>query len=155
MDNNRAVEAEPATDDLDDELDADGFDGGLLGSRRVRTLMNDLVATTPPASSIREAAAALSAGDTSLIVIGELDQIEGVVSERDIVRAVADGLDLDNTPISALESRDLLWASPDSTVDHVAVEMMENYVRHILIRDDEGQPVGVVSIRDVLTEYLD
>lgn len=152
MNNKRAVEAQPV---IDDDFDTDGLGGDLLGSRRVRSLMNDLVATTSPASTIRDAARALTAGDTSLIVIGEIDQIEGVISERDIVRAVAEGLDLDITPISAMESRDLLWATPDSTVAQVAVEMMENYVRHILIRNDEGEPVGVVSMRDVLTEYLD
>ncbi len=150
MDTQSARDGQPAGD-----FGTDEFDGDILGSRNIRSLVNDLTTTVSPASSIREAAAALSTGDTSLIVIGELDQIEGVASERDIVRAVADGLDLDDTPISAMESRDLLWATPDSTIAHVAVEMMENYVRHILIRNDEGGPIGVVSMRDVLTEYLD
>lgn len=155
MTNKNAVAVQSVGQGLDDDFDARELNGGLLGSRSVRSLMTDLATTVTPASSVREAAATLSSDDTSLIVIGELDQIEGVASERDIVRAVAEGLDLDATPISAMESRDLLWATPDSTIADVAAEMMENYVRHILIRNDEGGPIGVVSMRDVLTEYLD
>lgn len=137
-----------ATFEVDDVADA-------IGSRSVRSLMSESVTSISPASTLKQAAAALSADDISLIVVGEFDQIEGVVSERDIVQAVGDGLDLDATSVTAMESRDLLWAGPDSTIARVAAEMMENYVRHILIRGDDGELVGIVSMRDVLTEYLD
>lgn len=136
------------TFEADDVADA-------IGSRGVRSLMSESVTSISPASTLKQAASALSADDISLIVVGEFDQIEGVVSERDIVRAVGDGLDLDATPVTSMESRDLLWAGPGATIAQVAAEMMENYVRHILIRGDDGELVGIVSMRDVLTEYLD
>ena len=78
----------------------------------------------------------------------------GVVSERDIVRCVALGVDLDATTVETIESEDLKWAAQGSSVDTVAEEMMENYLRHMLIADDTGLLVGVVSMRDLLTAYL-
>ncbi len=81
-------------------------------------------------------------------------RLYGVVSERDIVDAVALGTDLDNTPVTTIEAEDLKWATSTSTVDDVAEEMLENYLRHVLVGDDDGGLVGVVSMRDLLTAYL-
>ena len=77
------------------------------------------------------------------------------MSERDIVTSVALGFDLDETTVERVETDDLVWATTDSTVGDVAEEMMEHYLRHMLIRDDEGLLAGVVSIRDLLTAFLD
>ena len=76
----------------------------------------------------------------------------GVVTERDIVRAVARDLDLATTPVADIAATRLVWASPLATVGEVAGEMMEDYVRHILVGD--GTTVeGVVSMRDVIAAY--
>jgi CBS domain-containing protein len=76
----------------------------------------------------------------------------GVVSERDIVRAVAQGLDVDQLTVGDIASRDVVWIDADHDIGDAAEEMMEDYVRHVLVRDERGL-VGVLSMRDVLAAY--
>jgi CBS domain-containing protein len=120
----------------------------------IELLMSDSIAMVSPSTSIRDAAERLQLAEVGLLVVGTPDAVHGVVSERDIVRCVALGADLDATPVEEIESDHLKWATVDSTVDTVAMEMMENYLRHMLVADDAGQLVGVVSMRDLLTAYL-
>jgi CBS domain-containing protein len=126
----------------------------LAGALSVELFMSDSIAMVSPSTSVRDAAERLQVAEVGLLVVGTPDAVNGVVSERDIVRCVALGADLDATPVEAIESDHLKWATVDSTVDTVAEEMMENYLRHMLVADDAGQLVGVVSMRDLLTAYL-
>ena len=74
------------------------------------------------------------------------------MSERDIVRALAAGREsVDDHALDVANSR-LVWCDVDSTVSEVAEEIMEHYVRHVLVEDD-GRVVGIVSIRDLLGAY--
>ncbi len=124
------------------------------GDQAVELFMRDAVAMLDPSASLREAAERLQAAEVGLLVVGSLDAVMGVVSERDIVRCVALGMDLDATVVATVESEDLKWAAMGSSVEDVAEEMMENYLRHMLVADDAGMLVGVVSMRDLLTAYL-
>jgi CBS domain-containing protein len=74
------------------------------------------------------------------------------VSERDVVRAIAAGQDLDATTAADLDSQDVVTRTPDTTVHDAAVLTMEHYVRHLLVRDHTGS-VGMVSARDLLGAY--
>jgi CBS domain-containing protein len=87
------------------------------------------------------------------VVIGAVDAVDGVVTERDIVRVLATGLDPDRATVADIESRTLQWAGTDATVGDVAEEMMEGYVRHVLV-GEAGRLQGIVSMRDVVTAYL-
>jgi CBS domain-containing protein len=136
-------------------------DGGMndedlfFTSRSVKSVASDRVTTIDPGATLREAAALLAKEGVSLLVVGQGDDVEGVVSEHDIVGAVADGVDLDTATVASIESSHLRWATIDSTITEVASEMMENYIRHVLVRDDSGALYGIVSMRDLLVELLD
>jgi CBS domain-containing protein len=86
------------------------------------------------------------------VVVGTRDDVQAVISERDVVRVVAGGGDLDTTTAGEVGSRNLVWASVDDTIGAVAEEMMEDYVRHVLVRDG-GRLAGIVSMRDVIAAY--
>ena len=131
-----------------DDLPAGG------GDQPVELFMRDTVTVIDPSASLREAATRLQSDEVGIVVVGTVDAVKGVVSERDIVRCVALGVDLDATTVEAVESENLKWAAQGSSVDTVAEEMMENYLRHMLIADDAGQLLGVVSLRDLITAYL-
>ncbi len=131
-----------------DDLPAGG------GDQPVELFMRDTVTVIDPSASLREAATRLQSDEVGIVVVGTVDAVRGVVSERDIVRCVALGVDLDATTVEAVESENLKWAAQGSSVDTVAEEMMENYLRHMLIADDAGQLLGVVSLRDLITAYL-
>ncbi len=130
-------------------------DVGAIGGRRaVVGFVSEETTRIAPGTSLRQVAEALRTTDVSLAVVADDTQIYGVVSERDIVGAVALGLDLDATAVETIEAEDLKWATADSTVDDVAEEMLENYLRHVLVGTDDGGLLGVVSMRDLLTAYL-
>lgn len=76
----------------------------------------------------------------------------GVISERDIVRALARGVDL-NRPVEEVGTTNrLVVVSADTPLTDVIITMRENRVRHVLVVDNEGDVVGVISIRDLLNE---
>jgi CBS domain-containing protein len=72
-----------------------------------------------------------------------------VLSERDVVRAVADERDQTATTVADVMTQDLRWCDIDATVGEVAAEMMTHYVRHLLLQE-AGSLAGIVSIRDLL-----
>ena len=74
---------------------------------------------------------------------------EGVVSERDIVQALADGHDPDRTRAQDVMTLDLASAAPEESVLEVAKRMLDNEIRHMPVMAD-GVVVGVISERDVL-----
>jgi CBS domain-containing protein len=118
----------------------------------VRTYVSTEILTIEPSASVREAARLIAGASVGCLVVGTTEQVEAIVSERDVVRAVAEGADLDQLTVGELGSHRLVWATIDDTVGDVAEEMMEDYVRHVLVRDDSGL-VGVLSMRDVLAAY--
>lgn len=124
------------------------------GQHSVGNLVSDSILYVDSTASIRDVAVQLRTADVSLAVVGDVQDVVGVISERDIVRAVALDIDLDTTIAETIETDDVKWATVDSTVDDVAEEMLENYLRHILVRGNDGSLVGVVSMRDLLTVYL-
>lgn len=125
------------------------------GAQAVEQFMGDTITTVEPSLSLRKAAERLREAEVGLLVVGTVDAVQGVVSERDIVRCVALGVDLDETTVEAIESEDLKWATQGTTVADVVEEMMENYLRHVLIAGEGGQLVGVASMRDLMAAYLD
>ena len=137
------------------DFDTEQFESQQVygNSAPITAFMNDEIISVSPTATLREAAIALEEGGVGCIVVGTAENVEGVVSERDILRAVAEGLDLDETPVSTVESTHLKWATPDSMVGEVVGEMMNNYVRHVLVGDD-SELVGMVHMRDMLAAYL-
>ena len=122
-------------------------------SASVRTYLTAEVVTLAPVASVRDAAQKLADAGVGVLLIGTVDDVTAVVSERDIVSAVAQGLDLDSTPAAHLGSTELFWIDADDTIGDAAEEMMEDYVRHVLVRDDQGL-VGMLSMRDVVSAYI-
>jgi CBS domain-containing protein len=115
--------------------------------RTVGEVMAAVKVRVDPGDHLRGLAVALSAARTGLGVV----EIEGggVITERDVLRAIADGTDLD-------EGRVGDWMTPDP----VAVErgtplydacelMIDRGVRHLLVREGE-ELVGVLNMRDVV-----
>lgn len=119
------------------------------GPMTIGDLTGDDVVSLDPGASLVDVATSLVGADIGAVVVGSPDDIGGVVSERDIVRAVAKGLDLSATTASEVATTTLVWADAGSSIDAVAEQMMEQWVRHVLIEQD-GRFVGIVSARDVL-----
>lgn len=78
----------------------------------------------------------------------------GVVGERDLVDAVARGLDLDTTTVSALVERDLVTADTDERIVDVARRLLAAGIRHVAVTRGDVV-VAVVSTRDLLAVLVD
>ena len=137
--------------DSSDDLDAlDAVEP--LDTMTIGMLTGDEVVTVTGDVSLEEVARVLTDAGIGAVVVGTADQALSIVSERDIVRCVAEGIDLAATSAETVSSQTLLWADASAPVIEVAEQMMQEWVRHVLI-EDGGRLVGVVSSRDLLGVY--
>jgi len=119
----------------------------------VRSIMVHTVLTIDAGASLREVAEALHRGGVGALVVTEGAQPSGVVSERDVVRALAEGGDPDAVWAGDSMTPDPIWADPEQTIAEVAEQMRLHEIRHVPVRQD-GQLAGIVSMRDVLDVLL-
>ncbi len=122
------------------------------GSTPVSTVTGDPVQRVAADATIADVAKALVAREVGAIVVGDEDRPAALISERDVVRAVAAGKNPTSVRAVDVASTKLVRCDADATVDEVAVRMMDHYIRHILIERD-GDLVGIVSARDLLGVY--
>ena len=118
----------------------------------ISTLVSDEVVRVARQSTMADVATVIANSAVGLVVDGDGDQVDVVVSERDVVVTAASGRDLKTIPAADVESKTVLWCAATATVGEVALEMMANYVRHVLV-EDYGRLLGVVSARDLLGAY--
>jgi CBS domain-containing protein len=118
----------------------------------VAALTADTIERVPPDATVHEVADALAASEVGALIVGDVDALVGIVSERDVVRALADRQDPGITRAVDIAHRELVWCDSSATIAEVATEMMEHYVRHILVEED-GRLGGNVSARDLLGAY--
>lgn len=116
---------------------------------------NHRVVSLPPQATVREAARRMKAEHVASIVITDPDQrAAGIFTERDLTdRVVADGLDPDTTPLSAVMTPCPVTTTPDTTVGEALRSMATNTLRHLPVVVD-GRVVGIVSMRDFVGDEL-
>jgi CBS domain-containing protein len=115
---------------------------------RVADVMTGASITESPAESLRNAAALMWKRQTGSLLIMDGDKVAGIVTERDLMKAVARGDDLDATPLSAVMTRQLVTVEPDTSVAEAARHMATRWIRHLPVMSD-GQLIGMVSQRDL------
>ena len=125
-----------------------------VGSMPISTLVSDRVVWVSPDASLIEVARVLADEEVGAAVVRNEAAAEpaGIVSERDLVRAIAAGRNPRDTSSSEIAHTEIAWADASATVAEVAEEMMDQYVRHVLV-EDSGRLTGVVSVRDLLGAY--
>jgi CBS domain-containing protein len=104
--------------------------------------------TESPADSLRDAADRMWAQQTGSLLVMDGDDLLGIITERDVMKAVARGADLDATPVSAVMTRTLLTVTPDTSLHEAARHMATRWIRHLPVVVD-GRLVGMVSQRDL------
>ncbi len=121
----------------------------MLVSQILRT-KGDTVFTTGPDETVGAVARLLHSRRVGALVVLGADRVVGIVSERDIVRAVAEGgagaLD---RPISEFMTADVLFAEPGETVDFLLGRMTDRRIRHLPVCKTE-RLLGIVSIGDLV-----
>ncbi len=120
----------------------------------VESIMSKPPLTINKNSSVQEAAKIMFNNRVgSVLVIDDDDgKLVGIITERDLVYLVAMGkLHLASEyPVWQIMTENPITAKPSDPIDEALARMKEINVRHLPVVDDEGKPVGVVSIRDVM-----
>lgn len=114
------------------------------------------VATIRPDSTISTAANLLKLkGIGALVVSDDGSGVDGIISERDIVRGLVDhGRDLLDIPVSELMTKAVRTCHLGSDVTEAMGEMTRSRIRHLPVLE-EGELRGIISIGDVVKNRLD
>ena len=111
----------------------------------------DLVFTAQPGDTVAAVAALLHARRVgAMVVVDEAHSVIGIVSERDIVRIVAEegGSGL-SRPVSDCMTRNVIFAEPGETVDALLERMTDRRIRHLPVCQDK-KLMGIISIGDLV-----
>jgi CBS domain-containing protein len=127
-------------------------DAPAAAEMAVAALTGDPVLRVAADADLNAVARAMADQEVGTLVVGDEDRPEAIISERDLVKALAEGRDPATTTAGELAHTTLIWCEASSTVADVAQEMMDRYVRHVLVEED-GRLVGIVSARDLLGVY--
>jgi CBS domain-containing protein len=109
--------------------------------------MNSSVLTVEPASSIGEAAEKMmGAGVGAVVVTEDLVRIIGIITERDILRAVSQRARAAEARVRQWMTENVITIEPETGVDEAAKMMFERNFRHLPVVKD-GRLLGIVSLR--------
>jgi CBS domain-containing protein len=122
---------------------------------QVRDGMSAMVLTVGPGHTLRQAAEQMAKRQVGAAVVMDPDGAgPGILTERDILAAVAAGQDPSTERVEDHQTADLVFASPEWSLEEAAVAMVKGGFRHLVVIDG-GEPAGVLSVRDVVRCWTD
>jgi len=110
--------------------------------------MTNAAVIDQPDDTLAEAARKMWEQQTGSLLVMDGDDLVGIVTERDVLKAVATGMAVDDTRISQVMSKDLVTVGPGTSLREAAKVMAERWIRHLPVLDN-GKLVGVISQRDL------
>jgi len=117
---------------------------------KVRDLPPGKLLSVEPETKIAEVARDMRKDDSDCVAVMSEGRLVGIITERDLVRAIADGLDAHEARADVVMTADPATVGADEDVAMVAVKMMRLGVRHLPVVDKAGKPVGLVSARNLV-----
>jgi CBS domain-containing protein len=113
------------------------------------------VVTITPDSTVRDLLGLLARHNIGAVVVsGDGTTVDGIVSERDVVRRLHEDESVLDGSVSAIMTSEVATTEPHTPVDDLRVLMTERRIRHVPVVTD-GQLVGIISIGDVVKSSLD
>jgi CBS domain-containing protein len=109
--------------------------------------------TVAPEDPLKEVAERMVSRDVGAALVTEGERLVGIVTERDVLRAVARGID-EGTRVADLMTPDPETMEPDESTQHAAVLMIHGGFRHLPIVEGD-EVVGMLSIRDLMRVVLE
>jgi CBS domain-containing protein len=116
----------------------------LLRDVSVRHLL-----TIDPQASLRRAAKVMTDRGVGCAVVIENEKVAGIITERDILRAIAADQIMDDTKVEQIMTREVVSGAPGWDILRAAKAMTDGGFRHLLVMEMDD-PVGIVSLRDLL-----
>ena len=116
----------------------------LLRDVAVRHLL-----TVDPKSSLSRMARMMTDRGVGAAVVVDREKVAGIVTERDLLRAVAEGKDMEASTVGEIMTRDVISGAPGWDILKGVNTMTEHGFRHLLVMEMDD-PVGIVSLRDLM-----
>ena len=114
----------------------------------VRDVMTEAAVTDSATDTLRSAAERMWREQTGSLLVMDDGRLAGIITERDLLRAVALGADLATATVDEAMTTEVFTVSPDMPLRDAAREMAVRWIRHLPVVDG-GQVLGVISMRDV------
>ncbi len=113
------------------------------------------IVTVTPETTVSDAIRTLKEYNLGAVVVSSDGRRPvGIMTERDVVRWLADGVEFLSGPVSAIMTTDLVTCMEDESVQSLMSTMTERRIRHLPVVEDDGGMAGIVSIGDVVKSYI-
>jgi len=110
--------------------------------------MTEAMVTETASDTLRSAAERMWRQQTGSLLITDDGRLTGILTERDVLRAVALGADLTRSTVDEAMTAEVFTVPPDMPLHEAAREMATRWIRHLPVVEN-GKLLGVVSMRDV------
>ncbi len=119
----------------------------------VRDTMSREVLTVGPEHTLREVSKAMRARRVgAAVVVDPEGEGAGILTERDVLIALAEGADPDVETVSKHLTPEIVYASPDWSLEQAAEAMLRGGFRHLVVLDESGV-AGILSVRDIVGQW--
>lgn len=115
----------------------------------IDTIYRDEVFSIAATESVARAARQMRGNEVSALMVLEDDRCVGIITERDLTRAIASSDSLESAHVSEYMTDRPVFVTPSTGVREAAAEMLETEVRHLPV-EAKGKLVGMISLRDLL-----
>ena len=115
---------------------------------QVRDVMTEAMVTETASDTLRSAAERMWRQQTGSLLITDDGRLTGIITERDVLRAVALCGDMATSTVDEAMTAEVFTVPPDMPLHEAAREMATRWIRHLPVVED-GKLLGVVSMRDV------
>jgi CBS domain-containing protein len=117
---------------------------------RVRDGMSKVVLTVGPGHTLRDAARLMAERRVGAAVVIDPDSPgPGIITERDLLEALGQGQDADAERVAEHLTSDIVFATPDWSLEEAAVAMVRGGFRHLVVTEG-GEVSGLLSMRDIV-----
>lgn len=103
-----------------------------------------------PDTTLAEVAKRMRTSNSDAVAVMSNGELVGIITERDLVQAIAEGVDPNDARAHAVMSSDPVTVAEDEDVAVVAMKMMRRGVRHLPVLNRSGAPTGLVSASDLI-----
>ena len=113
-------------------------------------VMRTEVIDVAPEDTLGEVAERMSAGNVGAVVVKDYGRLIGILTERDMLKAMAARVHTSDARVREWMTEDPLTATAEMDVEDAAQVMLQHNFRHLPILDESGAVVGLVSLRRVV-----
>jgi CBS domain-containing protein len=114
----------------------------------IREVMTEQVVSVEPSASVAAAVTVMGMQRIGALLVMESERLEGIFTERDLVRALSYDIGAASQQVAQWMTRDPVTVGPDTPVEQALERMLAGNFRHLPVVEGE-RVVGVVSIRDL------